>query len=228
MRPSSAVTATPAKTANSSRGLVGGATPRTTSAGSSSSTPSSSDRATITNTDGSRREASPPKKSEAPHPIAAAAANRIAISAETPTTGFVPAKYISPGQRYQQNLDCRWYAHYMQSIAEMPFIAGHVALDFVNTAEERGHPDAGDVLITPADLRLWGRRYGLISSSAPAGSKEDEQAELDRAREARELLYAIFFANVHGAAPSEDQLAQLARFLTAAYDAGTLQPAEDG
>ncbi len=116
----------------------------------------------------------------------------------------------------------------VQALAEMPFIAGHVALDFVNTAEERGHPDAGDVLITPADLRLWGRRYGLISSSAPAGSKEDEQAELDRAREARELLYAIFFANVHGAAPSEDQLAQLARFLTAAYDAGTLQPAEDG
>jgi predicted RNA-binding Zn ribbon-like protein len=114
----------------------------------------------------------------------------------------------------------------VQTLAEMPFIAGHVALDFVNTAEERGHPEAGDVLITPADLRLWGRRYGLISASA--GSKEDEQAELDRAREARELLYAIFFANVHGAPPSEAQLAQLARFLTAAYDAGALQPAEDG
>ncbi len=37
----------------------------------------------------------------------------------------------------------------MKTAAELPFIAGHVALDFVNTAEERGHPDASDALGTP-------------------------------------------------------------------------------
>jgi predicted RNA-binding Zn ribbon-like protein len=108
----------------------------------------------------------------------------------------------------------------------MPFIAGHVALDFVNTAEERGHPEAGDVLITPADLRLWGQRQDLISSSV--ADREDDEAELGRAREARELLYALFLARAHGSSPAEPQLARLARLAAAAYRAASLEPAADG
>ena len=108
----------------------------------------------------------------------------------------------------------------------MPFIAGHVALDFVNTAEERGHPEAGDALSTPADLRLWGRRYSLIARAG--GDDADEQAELVRAREARELLYALFFARVHGREADASQLARLSEFAAAAYAAATLQAAEDG
>jgi predicted RNA-binding Zn ribbon-like protein len=114
----------------------------------------------------------------------------------------------------------------MHSIAEMPFIAGHVTLDFLNTAEERGHPDAGDALLTPADLRLWGQRHELISRSA--AGKPDERAELRRAREVRELLYALFFAHVHERPASKDQFAQLARFAASAYSAASLQPADDG
>jgi predicted RNA-binding Zn ribbon-like protein len=114
----------------------------------------------------------------------------------------------------------------MRSIAEMPFIAGHVTLDFVNTAEERGHPEAGDALLRPADLRLWGQRHDLISRSA-AGTV-DERAELRRAREARELLYTLFFAHVHGRQASKAQFAQLARLAASAYGAASLQPADDG
>ena len=114
----------------------------------------------------------------------------------------------------------------MQTIAEIPFIAGHLTLDFVNTAEERGHPDADDALRTPADLRLWGRRYGLISRSAAADA--DEQDELNQAREARELLYSLFFTHVHGQPLSKARLARLAQFAAVAYGAASLQPVDDG
>ena len=57
----------------------------------------------------------------------------------------------------------------MQAVAEIPFIAGHMALDFVNTAEERGHPEAGDALRTVDDLRLWALRRGLITRAADSG-----------------------------------------------------------
>jgi predicted RNA-binding Zn ribbon-like protein len=137
---------------------------------------------------------------------------------------------------YQQNVFHRNYGTskaviagklaYVQSIAEMPFIAGDVALDFVNTAEERGHPDADDALRTPADLRLWGNRHGLISRAVSAG--EDELTELSRAREARELLYALFFARVHGQPAIKAQLARLAELSAEAYGAARLQPADDG
>lgn len=116
--------------------------------------------------------------------------------------------------------------NFVQSIAEMPFIAGHVALDFVNTAEERGHPDADDALRTPADLALWGKRRGLITRLAAVGA--DEQAELVRAVEARELLYDLFFAHVHGHSMRNAQLARLSELVTEAYDAAHLQPADDG
>jgi predicted RNA-binding Zn ribbon-like protein len=114
----------------------------------------------------------------------------------------------------------------MKTVAELPFVAGHVALDFVNTAEERGHPDASDALGAPADLRLWGQRYGLISAQA-AGDDED-RAEFDRAIEARELLYALFLARRAGQPAAEIQVARLTELGAAAYRAGHLQPNDDG
>jgi predicted RNA-binding Zn ribbon-like protein len=104
----------------------------------------------------------------------------------------------------------------MESIEELSLIGGHVALDFVNTAEERGHPDAGDALHTPADLRLWGRRCGLLVDGV------DDQAELRRALDARELLYRLLYARVHGRPPAPDDLARLARLGAEAYRAGEL------
>jgi predicted RNA-binding Zn ribbon-like protein len=112
----------------------------------------------------------------------------------------------------------------VQPVAEMPFVAGHPALDFVNTAEERGHPEAGDALARPADLHLWGRRYGLVGPSAPV----DAAAEFERAREARELLYALLLAHVHGRPLPKADLSRLAELTAMAYRAARLEPSDDG
>lgn len=106
----------------------------------------------------------------------------------------------------------------MQSIQDLPFIAGHVALDFVNTAEERGHPDAGDALSTPADLRVWGRRSGLLTDGV------DDAGEFERVREARELLYRLFSARVHESPPAREDRDLLAQLVADAHRAGELDP----
>jgi predicted RNA-binding Zn ribbon-like protein len=113
----------------------------------------------------------------------------------------------------------------VQSLDELPFIAGHVALDFVNTAEERGHPDAGDVLRAPADLVHWGRRYDLLSRSIRSS---DDPAELRRALAARELLYALFSDRVHDQAASNADLRRLASLAAEAYRAAILTPVNAG
>jgi predicted RNA-binding Zn ribbon-like protein len=107
----------------------------------------------------------------------------------------------------------------MQTLEELPFVAGNAGLDFVNTAELRGHPEAGDVIATAADLRRWGQRYGLLST-APLHDPRDD--ELRRAIEARELLYAVFVARIQGRAPSRAQLEQLAALAAAAYASAEL------
>jgi predicted RNA-binding Zn ribbon-like protein len=119
-----------------------------------------------------------------------------------------------------------WYNEEVQSIHEVPFVAGHSALDFVNTAEGRGHPAVGEALLTEADLRAWGQRYGLIARSL----KLDDQAhaELERARVARELLYSLFFARAHRRAVSKRDVARLAELAADAYRAASLRVDADG
>jgi predicted RNA-binding Zn ribbon-like protein len=107
----------------------------------------------------------------------------------------------------------------MQSIADLPLVAGHVALDFVNTAEDCGQPDAIDYLETPADLRVWGERYGLLEAGV---ARDDDATELKRAVAARELLYEVLLRCSQGERPDESQLAELERLATAAYASATL------
>jgi predicted RNA-binding Zn ribbon-like protein len=114
----------------------------------------------------------------------------------------------------------------METIAELPFVAGHVALDFVNTAEERGHPEAGDALGTPADLCLWGQRYGLLSPGP--GDDDDDQAEFSRAVQARELLYALLLARRDGQPAAQAEVARLGELGAEAYQAGQLHRHDDG
>lgn len=111
----------------------------------------------------------------------------------------------------------------MQPIREIPFVAGNLALDFVNTAEERGHPESGDALLTAGDLRVWGQRYGLISASAKL-----DASELEHAREARELLYALFQDRAHQRPTPRSALARLAELAAEAYRAGELRTQADG
>lgn len=113
----------------------------------------------------------------------------------------------------------------MQSVAEIPFIAGHVGLDFVNTAEERGHPDAGDALRTVDDLRLWGERRGVITGDADGDA---EPPELAAALEVRELLYRLFLCRARGDRASAQDVSLLSRLASSAYLAAQLNQEADG
>jgi predicted RNA-binding Zn ribbon-like protein len=127
----------------------------------------------------------------------------------------------------------------MQSVAEIPFVAGHVALDFVNTAEERGHPDAGDSLRTVDDLRLWGQRRGVLTSGADgtsgasgaggaSGADGAGLAELAATLEARELLYELFLCRVRGRRAPDADRARLSRLASEAFKAARLDEEADG
>jgi predicted RNA-binding Zn ribbon-like protein len=111
----------------------------------------------------------------------------------------------------------------MQSLAELPFIAGDVALDFVNTAELRDDPLAGDVLVTPADLVGWGRRYGLLGERPG----DADAVELRAAVETRELLYRLFVARVDRVAAAPADLKELAEAAAEAYATARLVAGED-
>ncbi len=113
----------------------------------------------------------------------------------------------------------------MQAIAEIPFIAGHVALDFVNTAEERGHPGASDALRTVDDLRLWGERSGVLAPGADSGPSS---TELLAAIESRELLYRLFLGRAHGQRALAADLSQLSLLASTAYQAADLNQDADG
>jgi predicted RNA-binding Zn ribbon-like protein len=112
----------------------------------------------------------------------------------------------------------------VQSLHELPFIAGNLALDFVNSAELRGDPAAGDVLRTPADLVDWGRRYGLLGTDAGAADESDLEAALAT----REVLYRLFVARVHGEVAAHRDLTELAAAVGQAHAAARLVPGEDG
>ncbi len=108
----------------------------------------------------------------------------------------------------------------MKPIDELSLVGGNVALDFVNTAEGRGHPDAGDALRTPRELAIWGKRSGLLASAAVTPV---DRAELRRAVAVRELLYRVLRARVEGRRASPGDLDALAASAAAAYRAGRLE-----
>jgi predicted RNA-binding Zn ribbon-like protein len=112
----------------------------------------------------------------------------------------------------------------MQPLDELPFIAGDLALDFVNTAELRGDPLSGDVLRTPDDLVQWGRRYGVLCDDAQTADED----ELREALQTRELLYRLFAGRVHGDPPANADLAALASATADGYAAARLVIGDDG
>ena len=109
--------------------------------------------------------------------------------------------------------------------SDLPFIGGDVALDFVNTAEQRGHPDAGDALRTVDDLRRWGQRRGVLSDGA---GRDTGPLELPAALEARELLYRVFLTRASGDRVPDADRARLGVLASLAYQAGRLEQAADG
>jgi predicted RNA-binding Zn ribbon-like protein len=109
-----------------------------------------------------------------------------------------------------------------KSLSEFDFVAGHVALDFVNTVANRLDPvKAGDLLRLPADLTAWFAAAGLgeVGGLMPH--------DLERARETREQLHGLFLACAQGRARAAATLSAIDRSWSACLAARRLA-VEDG
>lgn len=119
--------------------------------------------------------------------------------------------------------------HRMETVTDLPLVGGDLALDFVNTAEGRGGPMAGDALGTGADLCAWGRRVGVIGRRVSGQrASADDEAELVRAIAARELLYELFAARVQDRPVHPELLSAFSELAAEAYAAGSLKTAAAG
>jgi predicted RNA-binding Zn ribbon-like protein len=104
---------------------------------------------------------------------------------------------------------------------DFKFVAGHAALDFVNTVGGRIFTTARrydvdrDRLESAADLGRWAREAGLLRGVTGAGSRVPA-ALLERARSLREALYRIFRAVANGRRPEASDLELFNRELAAA------------
>jgi predicted RNA-binding Zn ribbon-like protein len=123
----------------------------------------------------------------------------------------------------------------MKNFDGLPLIAGHPALDFVNSVEYRGAPQPGDRLDSFHALARWGVAAGLISQSefdrvASPGSVRSSHAAraLRSAIALREALYAVVVAHVHRKPPPRGAGHIIDGRLRDASAASTLQHAEDG
>jgi predicted RNA-binding Zn ribbon-like protein len=92
------------------------------------------------------------------------------------------------------------------TISDLPFVAGHPALDFANTASWPPEGVQNDRLVDYAALLAWSTRAQLIGPSEAVALRalslarpEEAKRVLDRARDLREAVHAVF------AAPAADR-----------------------
>ena len=90
---------------------------------------------------------------------------------------------------------------------DFQFIAGHLALDFVNTVADRlSHPR--ERLVTAADVDRWARHAGLLGVRA---SLHLSSRQVARIRAVREDLYHVVRSVSTGQMPSDATLRRLSR-----------------
>lgn len=108
-------------------------------------------------------------------------------------------------------------------MSQFDFVAGQVALDFVNTVANRLDPaKRADLLRSPADLGAWFAAAGLPGAGGMAA------AHLERARSVREDLRALFLACASGGSLPAAALAGIDRAWHACLDARRLIAGPDG
>lgn len=136
-------------------------------------------------------------------------------------------------------------------VTELPIVGGDLALDLANTA---GDARATDPLVDYGDFVAWAARAGAIDEAAAdrfdrlAAERPDEAARaLERAREVRDAVDAVFRPLANGHEPPDPALAELAslgadaagrgrlvasspraRTVAATRDRGDERPATDG
>ena len=104
------------------------------------------------------------------------------------------------------------------------FVAGHLALDFVNTVDWRSDPERWhDLLASAGDLIAWATQAGTVSAAEARGlvaaaERDPRRANvaLQRARRIREVLARVFEAAAHGGRPATADLRRLNAFTHAA------------
>jgi predicted RNA-binding Zn ribbon-like protein len=98
------------------------------------------------------------------------------------------------------------------SVAELPLVSGHPALDLVNTVEPR-LPVAGrhEHLAVPGDVLTWARRVHLVDTAeaeavarAWAASPASAERALIAVHQAREALAAVLSASLARGDPAGD------------------------
>jgi predicted RNA-binding Zn ribbon-like protein len=106
----------------------------------------------------------------------------------------------------------------MASVANIELLAGHPALDFLNTVDDRLSPRPDDDLGDGRDLTAWGVASGLLENPTPPG-----EAEFAAAIALREHLTALLDARAAGRPPAAADREALAREVADAYAAGSLE-----
>jgi predicted RNA-binding Zn ribbon-like protein len=106
-----------------------------------------------------------------------------------------------------------------RAVSTVPLEGGHLALDFVNTVgglRDTPPSPAEELLDSYEDLVVWCVRLDVISEAegealmrAAAADEKAARRALRRAKELRELVYAIFRPIADGAEPSAELLAKL-------------------
>ncbi|HZS59987.1 MAG TPA: ABATE domain-containing protein [Gemmatimonadaceae bacterium] len=103
------------------------------------------------------------------------------------------------------------------------FVAGDLALDFVNTVADRlSHPR--ERLKTGTDVDRWARQAGLLGSQE---SLHMTPRQLGRLRAIREEVYAVVEPLAHGLMPPAPALNRLGRTRARAATTRRLVPCDD-
>lgn len=112
--------------------------------------------------------------------------------------------------------------HPRNPLAGLTLAGGVLAVDFVNTVDQRSAAEPNDRLASPADLLWWGNRAGLLTPDSVEALlewiRQDPTAAEDvlrRTRLLREACFRLFSAVVAHASPSAEDLDLLNREVTA-------------
>jgi predicted RNA-binding Zn ribbon-like protein len=122
----------------------------------------------------------------------------------------------------------------MYARPEFSFIAGDLALDFVNTTSDRKSDQPSERLRVYADLVWWSYEAGLIGGrvarmlvAASEGRADHAARVIARARALREALFNAFAVTTEGGTPRQTDLDVLNAELTSALPQLEVRPGGD-
>lgn len=119
-------------------------------------------------------------------------------------------------------------------MSEFDFDAGHLALDFANTAEWHASDQPEERLTDYRAVVAWGVQAGLLDTDMAdrylrvAESRPQAEAACERAVLLREVVYRVFTAVAQGDEPAQEDLDLLLLFLQIALGQAQLAPGREG